>query len=156
VALDVKPWFQSDEQVRHQQRTALLGAALIVPFALLDATPAAHALDVAVALAARAFWVASLVVGALLLRHRWLRTATALMAVATVAAPIVSSAAASRRPARLAWATAASRAVRLRRCSRLRSRRSCPEAWIRAVARSASPTWAEMRARRRRVSTAAA
>jgi signal transduction histidine kinase len=75
----------------HQRRTALLGAVLVSPFAVLDALQPASTAATAVALLARLAWVVSLVAGAALLSGDAPRPklAGALMSATTAAAVIV-------------------------------------------------------------------
>jgi signal transduction histidine kinase len=81
--------------VRHQRRVALIGAALVTPFALVDvaeggATPATF-----VALAARALWVTGLLYGARLLSGPAprVRLASGVMTAATAGCVVVLAAA---------------------------------------------------------------
>jgi signal transduction histidine kinase len=57
----------SAEMVRHQRRVALIGAALVVPFAAADLAEGGVTAATGVALAARLLWVAGLLCGAWLL-----------------------------------------------------------------------------------------
>ncbi len=74
--------------IRHQRRTALLGALLVLPFAALDVMDARSGAALALALGARASWALALLVGVALLSRPSPRfgAAAVLMAGANAAA----------------------------------------------------------------------
>ncbi|HEY6004345.1 MAG TPA: hypothetical protein VIV57_15825, partial [Anaeromyxobacter sp.] len=78
-------------QIQHQRRTALLGAALVAPFALADLTQDGSGRSVAILLAARAAWIVALLLGARLLSARVPRAGLSafVMSGATAAAVLV-------------------------------------------------------------------
>jgi signal transduction histidine kinase len=78
-------------QIQHQRRTALLGAALVAPFALADLTQGGSGRSVGFLLAARAAWIVALLLGARLLSARVPRAGLSafVMSGATAAAVLV-------------------------------------------------------------------